>query len=94
MIDSLPDLPIPTINDATVRVVLSNAHATNDNEEAWLALEKELLEEDIEAGMYAGKRRRVLQALKQDDGRVLCAIGGESIFGKFYDISIMFLRWP
>ncbi|RUP46788.1 ER-golgi trafficking TRAPP I complex 85 kDa subunit-domain-containing protein [Jimgerdemannia flammicorona] len=76
LIDSLAGLPIPAVNDATVRVVLSNAHATNDNEEAWLALEKELLEEDIEAGLYAGNRRRALQTLKQDDGRVLCAIGG------------------
>jgi hypothetical protein len=74
-VQSLADLPLPVFDDKSVRVGLSNEQESSENEEVWLSMEKEMLEEDISAGVITG-RRKAIALRQQDDVRLVCAVGG------------------
>ena len=49
-----------------------------DNQEDWISMERELLEQNIAKGfIYGSKKTLALQ--QQHDNRVVCAIGGKYI---------------
>jgi hypothetical protein len=75
LVQSLSGLPLPVFDDRTVRVGTSNEQQTSENEETWMQMEKELLNEDISAGIITG-RKKTLALRQQDDSRLICAVGG------------------
>ncbi|GAB5587594.1 hypothetical protein Unana1_02494 [Umbelopsis nana] len=74
LVQSLSGLLLPVFDDKTVRVGLSNEQESSENEEAWLSMEKDMLEEDISAGVITG-RRKAIALRQQDDLRLVCAVG-------------------
>ncbi|ORZ15022.1 ER-golgi trafficking TRAPP I complex 85 kDa subunit-domain-containing protein [Absidia repens] len=72
--ETLPDLRIPTIDDKSIRVSLSNTQRNTDNQDEWATMERELLETNIEKG-YILKSKKALALQQQDDNRVICAVG-------------------
>lgn len=79
LVQSLSGLSLPVFDDKTVRVGLSNEQESSENEEAWLSMEKDMLEEDISAGVITG-RRKAIALRQQDDLRLVCAVGGRLRF--------------
>jgi hypothetical protein len=79
LVQSLSGLSLPVFDDKTVRVGLSNEQESSENEEAWLSMEKDMLEEDISAGVISG-RRKAIALRQQDDLRLVCAVGGRLRF--------------
>lgn len=76
LVQSLSGLPLPVFDGRTVRVGTSNEQPTGENEEAWMQMEKEMLNEDISAGIITG-RKKTLALRQQDDNRMICAVGGK-----------------
>ncbi|CAO3630125.1 unnamed protein product [Cunninghamella blakesleeana] len=76
--ETLPDLNIPIIIDKNIRVSLSNNQVNTDNQDEWIAMERDLLESSIKRG-YIMKSKKALALQQQDDNRVICAIGEPSI---------------
>lgn len=72
----MPNLGLPVINDQCVQVTLSNEQSHTENQEEWMTMERELVEENIAEGFFSGSKKAL--ALQQhDDNRVVCAVGGE-----------------
>lgn len=72
----MPNLGLPVIDDQCVQVTLSNEQSHTENQEEWMTMERELVEENIAEGFFSGSKKAL--ALQQhDDKRVVCAVGGE-----------------
>ncbi|KAI8580324.1 hypothetical protein K450DRAFT_237985 [Umbelopsis ramanniana AG] len=74
LVQSLDGLPLPVFDDRSVRVGLSNEQESSENEDVWLSMEKDMLDEDISAGVITG-RRKALALRQHDDARLVCAVG-------------------
>jgi hypothetical protein len=74
-VQSLDGLPLPVFDDRSVRVGLSNEQQSSENEDVWVSMEKDMLDEDISAGVITG-RRKALALRQHDDARLVCAVGG------------------
>lgn len=85
--ESLPKLALPVIDPKSIHVQLSNAQPQQDYEEDWLAMERELVEENIATGIiYGSKKTLALQ--QQSDNRAVCAIGGMFFHIYSFELSI------
>ncbi|KAG9298934.1 hypothetical protein G9A89_015956 [Geosiphon pyriformis] len=67
------DLPIPVINDSSVRVVLSNSHS-NEYDETWHAMEQELIEDYKGMDIYSKTKKRLFPTSKENP-EIVCAVG-------------------
>ncbi|CAG8551197.1 225_t:CDS:10 [Funneliformis mosseae] len=77
----LQELPIPTFDDYSVRVVLSNSQS-NEYDEIWDTMEKEFLEEGFSGLDIYGNPRKKPSPLGSDLHRTVCAVG-EPFFVQF-----------
>jgi hypothetical protein len=75
----MQELPIPHIDDNSVRVVLSNSQSS-EYDETWEMMEQEFVEEGFK-GLDAHGKPRVRPKLSSGDMcRTLCAVGGNILF--------------
>ncbi|CAI2163877.1 1745_t:CDS:10 [Funneliformis geosporum] len=70
----LQELPIPTFDDYSVRVMLSNSQS-NEYDENWDIMEKEFLEEGFSGLDIYGKPRKKPSPLGSDLHQTVCAVG-------------------
>ncbi|KAI7861325.1 ER-golgi trafficking TRAPP I complex 85 kDa subunit-domain-containing protein, partial [Spinellus fusiger] len=76
--ESLPNLPLPVIDDRSIHATLSNTQSNSEGHEEWAAMEVELLEECIAKGYISGAKK-ALAMQQQDDLRIVCAVGEPSV---------------
>ena len=81
------ELPIPIINDYSVRVVLSNFQS-NEYDETWDTMEREFLEGSFTGLDIYGKPRKKSSLFGSDFHRTVCAVGG-TYKNNFFSLKIL-----
>ncbi|CAG8459139.1 6976_t:CDS:10 [Ambispora leptoticha] len=76
-----PDLPIPVILDATIRVVLSKAQSS-EYDEIWQKMEQDFVDEKYKNVDAFGRNRLNSAALTKDGHQTVCAVA-ESFYVQF-----------
>ncbi|ORX43881.1 hypothetical protein DM01DRAFT_1295694 [Hesseltinella vesiculosa] len=72
--ENLPGLGIPTFDNQSIRVTLSNEQPNTDHQDEWSAMERQLLDTSIAKG-YLRSSKKTLALQQQDDDRLICAVG-------------------
>lgn len=89
----MPNLGLPVINDQCVQVTLSNEQSHTENQDEWMTMERQLVEENIAKGFFSGSKKAL--ALQQhDDNRVVCAVGGKYHYSTLYCILLTCITEP
>jgi len=74
-VTGIQELPVPKIDDNSVRVVLSNSQSS-EFDETWEIMEQEFIEEGFKGLDSHGKPRVRPKLSSKDMCRTLCAVGG------------------